>query len=91
VFDVAILTEALVDGLIARRVIVGGTCVVVARSAIGLAIRAGAPKPDIRTTEALTRALRASAAIAFAKEGAGGLFFAALMERLALPISRGPS
>ena len=51
---------------------------------MALAIRAGAPKPDIRTTDALKRTLLASKSIAYAREGAGGVFFAELMQKLDL-------
>ena len=83
-FDIAILTDVLIGDLIAQRKIEGATRAVLARSAIGLAIRAGATRPDIRTTDALKRTLRASTSIAFASEGAGGVFFTALMRQLGL-------
>jgi molybdate transport system substrate-binding protein len=83
-FDLAVLTPALLDDLIKQGKVAARTRVVLARSPIAIAIRAGTPKPDIATTEALTRTLLASTSIAFAREGAGGLLFAELIKRLAL-------
>jgi molybdate transport system substrate-binding protein len=83
-FDVAILTPPVIDGLVTRGTLAANTRTMVARSGIGIAVRAGASKPDLRTVEALERALLAARSIAFAKEGAGGLFFAALVQRLGL-------
>jgi molybdate transport system substrate-binding protein len=83
-FDVAILTPPLIDELVARGTLAVNTRTLVARSGIGIAVRAGASKPDLRTVEALKRALLAARSIAFAKDGAGGLFFIALVQRLGL-------
>jgi molybdate transport system substrate-binding protein len=83
-FDVAILTPASIDDLVRRGKIAGDTRIVLARSGIALAIRAGAQKPDIRTTDALKRTLLESKSIAYAKEGAGGVFFNELVQRLGL-------
>jgi molybdate transport system substrate-binding protein len=56
-FDLAILTPAAIDDLIARRTVVADTRSVLARSAMAIAIRAGTPRTDISTTEAFTRVL----------------------------------
>ena len=83
-FDVAILTPVLINELTAAGALRADTRTTVARSAIGLSIRRGAQKPDLRTIEAVKATLLASRSIAFAKEGAGGLFFMALVQRLGL-------
>lgn len=83
-FDVAVLTPPLIDELIKTGRIAGDSRAIIARSGMGLAIRAGAPKPDIRTTDALTRTLTESKSIAYAREGAAGVFFTGLIERLGL-------
>lgn len=51
-------------------------------SGIGLAVRAGAVKPDIGSTEALVRALLSADSIAHSKVGASGIYFSELLERL---------
>ena len=68
-FDVAVLTPPLIDDLIKQRKIASDTRMVVARSAIALAIRVGAKKPDIRTTDALERTLLESQSIALRQGG----------------------
>lgn len=83
-FDVAVLTPGLIDELTAAGVLLADTRKTVARSAMGIGIRRGAQKPDLRTIEALKVTLLAARSIAFAKEGAGGLFFMALIQRLGL-------
>ena len=51
-------------------------------SGVGLAVRAGAPKPDIGSVEALKRALAAAGSVAHSKVGASGIYFAELLQRL---------
>ena len=53
-------------------------------SGVGLAVRAGAPKPDIGSAEALVRALLAANSVAHSKVGASGLYFRELIERLGI-------
>jgi molybdate transport system substrate-binding protein len=83
-FDVAVLTPPLMDDLIAQGKIAGDTRAVLARSGMAIAIRAGASKPDIRTTDALRRTLLEATSIAYAREGASGIFFIDLVQRLGL-------
>jgi molybdate transport system substrate-binding protein len=83
-FDIAILTPPLIDDLIAQGKIAAATRTLLARSGIALAIRAGAQKPNIRTTDALKRTLLESKSIAYAKEGASGVFFTDFVQRLGL-------
>jgi molybdate transport system substrate-binding protein len=54
------------------------------RSGVGLAVRAGARKPDISSLEALKKALVSAASVGHSRMGASGLYFAGLLERLAL-------
>jgi molybdate transport system substrate-binding protein len=51
-------------------------------SGIGIAVRAGARKPDIGTVDALKRTLTAASSVAHSKVGASGLYFAELLPRL---------
>jgi molybdate transport system substrate-binding protein len=84
VFDLAILTPAAIDELIKERKAVSDSRTVLARSGLGIVIRTGAPKPDITTVDAFTRSLLAATSIAYAKEGASGVAFAALIQRLGI-------
>src|SRR3954470_7228421 len=58
--DVIILAATALDDLIARGLVVAGSRIDLARSTIAMAVRTGAPKPDISTVDALTRALLAA-------------------------------
>jgi alcohol dehydrogenase (cytochrome c) len=83
-FDLAILTPAAIDDLIAHGSVVSSSRTMLARTGLGLAIRAGAGNPDIATVDAFTRTLVSATSIAYAKEGASGVAFAALIERLGI-------
>lgn len=80
--DLAFLTAEAVAALQASGVLVSGRDV--ARSFVGLAVPAGAPRPDISTVEALRAALLAAPSIAYSRAGASGIFFAGLIERLGI-------
>jgi molybdate transport system substrate-binding protein len=53
-------------------------------SGVGLAVRAGAPKPDISTVDALTRSLLSAKSVARSKVGASGLYFAEVLKKLGI-------
>jgi molybdate transport system substrate-binding protein len=53
-------------------------------SGVGVAVRAGAPRPDIGSVDALVRALLSASSVAHSKMGASGLYFSALLEKLAI-------
>lgn len=61
-----------------------------ARSRVGVAVRAGAARPDIGSVEAFKRALLAAASIAHTREGASGIHFAQVIERLGIAEAIGP-
>ena len=83
-FDLAVLTPPLIDDLIKQGKMAADSRVVIARTGLGLMIRAGAHKPDVSTTEVFKRSLLGAKSIAFAKEGASGVAFASLIERLGI-------
>jgi molybdate transport system substrate-binding protein len=83
-FDVAILTPTLMDDLIKQGTVNRDSRTALARTGMAIAVRRGAAKPDVRTVDSLKAALLAAPSIAFAREGAGGLFFTALVERLGM-------
>src|ERR671916_1789219 len=82
--DVAILTAAAVDELARDGVLAPGGRVDLARSVVGVAVRAGAPKPDIGSATAFTRALLDARSLAYSRAGASGIFFAGLIRRLGI-------
>ena len=82
-FDVAILVGAL-DDLVAQGRIAAGTPVALGRSGYGLAIRQGAPKPDIASADAFKRTLLGAASVGYAQDGGSGAYFVRLLERLGI-------
>ena len=83
-FDVAFVTPGVMDDLVKQTRIAADSRATIARSGLAIAIRSGARKPDIRTVDAFKRALLDAKGIAYAKEGASGVAFAALIERLGI-------
>lgn len=53
-------------------------------SGVGVAVRAGARKPDISSAEALKRALVSASSVAHSKVGASGIYFVELLGRLGI-------
>ncbi|MGH6770653.1 MAG: molybdate ABC transporter substrate-binding protein [Xanthobacteraceae bacterium] len=82
-FDVAILVGTL-DRLVKAGRIAPGTPVALGRSGYGLAVRAGAPKPDIGTTEAFKKTMLNAKSVAFSKDGGSGRYFVSLLDRLGI-------
>jgi molybdate transport system substrate-binding protein len=83
VFDVAILSLD-VDGLIKRGKIAAGTRAVLGRTAVGVGVRKGAPRPDISTPEAFKRTLLSARSVAHSGGGSTGRYFLDLLERLGI-------
>jgi molybdate transport system substrate-binding protein len=85
--DVVIATPLIMDPLVAAGAVVSGSVIPIAQSVVGIAVRRGAPKPDISTAEAFTQALLAARAIAHsdpAGGGASGVHFSKLIVRLGI-------
>jgi molybdate transport system substrate-binding protein len=83
-FDVAVAGPDHIAALSKAGKIAGGTETKIARTGIGMAVRKGAAKPDISTTEAFKRALLQAQSIMHNKEGISGTYMAALFQRLGL-------
>jgi molybdate transport system substrate-binding protein len=69
-YDVAIVTTEAMSELVKSGKIAPKSRVDVARGAIGIGVRAGAPKPDIKTTAAIKQALLNTKAVSYAQDGA---------------------
>jgi molybdate transport system substrate-binding protein len=80
--DVAFLTARQADGLIKEERL--ARKVDVARSSIGIAVRAGAPRPDIGSVEAFKRTLLAAKSFARNEGADSGVFMVSLLERLGI-------
>jgi molybdate transport system substrate-binding protein len=82
--DVVILTREGLDDMVREGCVVADSCVDLARSYVGLAVKAGAAHPDIATEPALRTALLAARSVAYSRIGASGILFAQLIERLGI-------
>jgi molybdate transport system substrate-binding protein len=82
-FDVVIGNPPIIDALIADGTVVGPR-VDFGRAGLGVAVRSGAPKPDISSVDAFRQALLASKAVAFPGKGASGIYFVSLLDRMGI-------
>ncbi len=83
VYDVVIMAREGLDELIREGRVAAGSRVDLARSMIGVAVRAGAPRPDIGSVDALKRALAQAQSVAYSSS-ASGVYLKGLFERLGL-------
>jgi molybdate transport system substrate-binding protein len=91
--DIIILARPALDDFTARGVVRPESRVDLAESRIGVAVRAGAPKPDISTVDALRRALLSASSIAYSASASGVYVSTELYKKLgieaeAMPKSR---
>ena len=83
-FDLTILGEAAIDDLVKQGKLVAATRIVVARSALGVAMRKGIAKPDISSTDAFKRTLLNAKSIAYLPDGLTGTYLKVLFQRLGI-------
>jgi molybdate transport system substrate-binding protein len=82
--DVVIMVSSALDGLIAKGKVARDSRVDLAKSTIGVAVREGAPVPDIGSTEALKRALLAAKSIAYSDSASGVYISTEMFKRLGI-------
>ncbi len=82
--DVVIMAGPALDELIKQGKVVAGSRVDLARSIIGMAVRAGAPKPDISSVDALKRTLLQAKSIAYSASASGVYLSTELFPRLGI-------
>jgi molybdate transport system substrate-binding protein len=82
--DVLIMVGYALDRLIERGLVVAQSRVDLARSAIGMVVRAGAPKPDISSVEAFERTLLEAESIAYSASASGRYLSTELFPRLGI-------
>ncbi|MGQ0653711.1 MAG: molybdate ABC transporter substrate-binding protein [Betaproteobacteria bacterium] len=78
--DAVIGTAALIDELIAAGAVQEGSRADLVKSGAGVAVKKGAPRPDLGSSEALYRALRAAGSIVYSS-GPSGVYLAELFKR----------
>jgi molybdate transport system substrate-binding protein len=82
--DVVILTREGLDEVVREGRVASESCVNLARSYVGLAVRAGELHPDISTEPAFRAALLGARAVAYSRLGASGILFAKLIEQMGI-------
>jgi molybdate transport system substrate-binding protein len=79
-FDVVVLAAKAMGELIAAGRVVEGSRVDLVRSGVAIAVRAGAPHPDVGSEDAVRRAVQAARSISYST-GPSGVHLAQLFER----------
>jgi molybdate transport system substrate-binding protein len=82
--DVLIIWRTHLDKLVKEGLVIEGSEVDVVRSSIGVAIRAGAPKPDISSVDALRRTLLNAGSIAYSASISGAYVSTELFPKLGI-------
>src|SRR5579872_5908889 len=82
--DVLILVGYALDDLIKQGKAVPGSRVDLVNSKIGVAVKAGAPKPDISSADALKRALLAAKSVAYSDSASGVYVSIEMFEKLGI-------
>lgn len=82
-YDLVIISRKELDDLITQGKIIASSRVDLASCGIGVAVRAGAPRPDIGSAEALKRALLAARTVGYTS-GPSGVYMAGLIERMGI-------
>src|SRR5882757_1727482 len=83
-FDVAILGVGATDENIKSGKLAANTRADIARSGMGVAIRKGAAKPNLATTQAFKQALLNAQTISYSDGGLSGIYLKGLLERLGI-------
>src|SRR5215207_2514891 len=83
-FDVVLVNPEMVEDLTKQGKVVAGSQAAFGRAGMGVAVRAGAPKPDLSSVEAFKRALLDAKSVAYAGEGSSGIYFISLLARLGI-------
>jgi molybdate transport system substrate-binding protein len=89
-FDLAVMTTVLIDQEIRAGKLAAGSRTIIAKSGLGLSIRAGSKKPDIKTVESFKQALLSAKSLTYATAGASAAPFEALVDKLGIAVQVKP-
>jgi molybdate transport system substrate-binding protein len=84
VFDLGIMGKAALEQLAKDGYVIADSVRVLTQNGIGVGVLKGAPRPDISTLDAFKRALLNARAVAYTTEGASGIYFAGLIDKLGI-------
>jgi molybdate transport system substrate-binding protein len=79
-YDVVIIAAPEIDGFVKDGKIAAGSKVDLVKSGVGVAVKAGAPKPDVSSGEALKKALIAAKSVGYS-QGPSGVYMQSLFEK----------
>jgi molybdate transport system substrate-binding protein len=82
-FDILMMSSPDIDAFVADGTLAPGSRVDLAKSGVGVGVKAGAPKPDISTTEAFKKSLLAAKSIGYST-GPSGVYVTGLFDRLGI-------
>ena len=82
-YDLLIMSAPSIDEHIKGGKVVPGSRIDLAKSGVGVAVKAGAPKPDISTTDALKKTLLAAKSIGYST-GPSGVYVVGLFQRMGI-------
>jgi molybdate transport system substrate-binding protein len=82
--DVLVMIDNSMHELARDGVVIADSITPIAQAGFGLAVAAGAPRPDISTPEAFLRALLEARSIVYSRTGASGIYFAELIQKLGI-------
>ena len=80
VYDLVMIAAPEMDTFIKDGRVAAGTKVDLVKSGVGVAVKAGAPKPDVSSGEALKKALLAAKSVGYST-GPSGVYMASLFEK----------
>lgn len=85
--DVVIMTDEAMREMARQGAVVEGSWTAIGRTGIGVAVRDGAPKPDIGSPEALKQTLLSTKSLVYvdpAQGGTSGIHFAGVLQKLGI-------
>src|SRR5262245_15149226 len=83
-FDVTMITTEAIEDLVKQGKLAGDTKMSIGRSELGIGIKSGVPKPDIKTVGALKKALLDVKSITYPQDGASRGYIEQMFERLGI-------
>ena len=83
VYDVIVIAAPQMDGFVKDGKIAAGSKLDLVKSGVGVAVKAGAPKPDVSSGDALKKALVAAKSVGYS-QGPSGVYMASLFEKMGI-------
>ena len=83
VYDVIVIASPQMDGFIKDGKVAAGSKADLVKSGVGVAVKAGAPKPDFSSAEALKKTLIAAKSVGYS-QGPSGVYMAGLFEKMGI-------